>query len=429
MFKQENYQSYLDILHEELIPAMGCTEPISVALGAAVAVKYLKQFPTKIKIQSSGNIIKNAKSVVVPNTGGLKGMQASLLAGAVGGDADRGLEVLESMTEADVKKVNELMDTGIVEIEQLDTPAVLHTITTVTDGTDTVEVEIIHFHDNVVRITVNGKDILKKDFDVNAGEEDASYTDRSVLSVDQILDFIEIAKLEDYKDMLDLQIKNNMAIAEEGIKHDYGINVGRTIIEMGHNSLESRVKGLAAAGSDARMGGSAMPVVTNVGSGNNGMAGSIPVIVYAQDKNYSQDKLYKALLLSDLITIHVKTGIGRLSCFCGVVIAGCGTAAGIAYLDDCTRDQIKKAITNVLGDLSGMICDGAKESCPSKIASAVDAALVGVALAKENKVFGNGCGIIEGDIEGTIKNVGELGRIGMKETDATVLDIMTHIKN
>lgn len=426
MFKQENYQKYLDILHEELVPAMGCTEPISVALGAAVAVKYLKAFPTKIKIQSSGNIIKNAKSVVVPNTGGLKGMQASLLAGAIGGDADKGLEVLEEMTPEDIKKVNELMDTGMVDIEQLKTPHTLHTITTVTDGTNVAEVEILDFHDNVVRVTVNGEDIIKVDAKV-AGEE--QYTDRSILTVDQILDFIEIAKPEDYKDLLELQIRYNTAVCEEGLKHDYGINVGRNIIENGHGSLESKLKGMAAAGSDARMGGSSMPVMTNVGSGNNGIAGTLPTVVYAQEKGYSHKKMLKALLLADLITIHVKTGIGRLSCFCGVVIASCGSTAAMCYLDDCTRDQIKEAITNVLGDVSGMICDGAKESCPAKIATAVDAAIMGMNLAKENKVFSKGCGIIDGDIEATIKNVGILGHDGMKGTDETVLDIMTHIKN
>ncbi|MDR3215731.1 MAG: L-serine ammonia-lyase, iron-sulfur-dependent, subunit alpha [Bacilli bacterium] len=426
MFKQENYQSYLDILHEELIPALGCTEPISVALGAAIAVKHLNNFPKKIKIQSSGNIIKNAKSVVVPNTGGLKGMQASLLAGAIGGNADLGLEVLSQMSEKDIKKVNELMNTGMVEIEKLDTPATLHTITTVSDDNNVVEVEIINYHDNVIRITKNNQDLLNND---NTASENEQHTDRSILSVDQILDFVEIAKVDDYQDMLELQIKNNMDIANEGLNNDYGINVGRTIINMGHGSIESKIKGMSAAGSDARMGGSVMPVVTNVGSGNNGMACSIPVIVYAKEKNYAHDKMLRALLLSDLITIHVKTGIGRLSCFCGVVVAGCGAAAGMAYLDDCDRSQIKKAITNVLGDLSGMICDGAKESCPSKIASALDAAIIGVALAKENKVFGNGCGIVEDDIEGTIRNVGELGRVGMKGTDETVLEIMTNIRN
>ena len=426
MFKQENYQKYLDILHEELVPALGCTEPISVALGAAVARKQLKNFPTKIKIKSSGNIIKNAKSVVVPNTGGLKGMQASLLAGAVGGDADKGMEVLDSMSDEDIKKVNELMNTGLVEVEQLNTTHTLHTITYATDGVDEVEVEILDHHDNVVRITVNGKDILKVDDNV-AGEE--QYTDRSILSVDQILDFVEIAKPEDYQKLLELQVSDNMAICEEGLKNDYGINVGRTIIKNGNGTLESLLKGTSAAGSDARMGGSAMPVVTNVGSGNNGIAGTIPTVIYAREKGYSHEMMLKALLLADLITIHVKTGIGRLSCYCGPVIASSGSAAALCYLDGCSREQIKMAITNVLGNISGIICDGAKESCPAKIATAVDAAIMAVNLAKENEVFSKGCGIVDGDVELTIKNVGVLGNIGMKGTDETVLNIMTGIEN
>ncbi|MDL2211797.1 L-serine ammonia-lyase, iron-sulfur-dependent, subunit alpha [Erysipelotrichaceae bacterium OttesenSCG-928-M19] len=426
MFKQENYQKYLDILSEELVPALGCTEPISVAYGAAVARKHLKGFPTKIKIQSSGNIIKNAKSVVVPNTGGLKGMQASLLAGAVGGDADKGMEVLSSMSQEDIDKVNELMNTGLVVVEKLNTTHPLHTITYVSDGIDEVEVEILDFHDNIIRITVNGKDVLKID-DKKAGDD--QYTDRSILSIDQILDFIEVAKLEDYQDLLELQIANNTAVCEEGLKNDYGMNIGRNIIETGGGSLESLIKGTSAAGSDARMGGSAMPVVTNVGSGNNGICGTIPTVIYAREKGYSHEKMLKALLLADLVTIHVKTGIGRLSCFCGVVIASSGSAAAICYLDDCSREQIKMAITNVLGDVSGMICDGAKESCPAKIATAVDSALRSVNLAKENKVFAQGCGIVDGDVEATIKNVGTLASVGMKETDSVILDIMTNIEN
>lgn len=427
MFKQENYQKYLDILKEELVPALGCTEPISVAYGAALATKHLGSFPTKIVIKSSGNILKNAKSVVVPNTGGLKGMQASLLAGAVGGDSDLELEVLSKITPEQITKINELMNTGLVKVEKLETPITLHTITYVTDGTKEVEVEIQHMHTNVSRITVDGEDVFSNE--VSAEEFAGSMTNRSVLTIAQILDFVEIAKYDDYKDLLELQIKDNMAIAEEGLKNDYGTNVGSTIIKYGNGSLESKVKGMTAAGSDARMNGSTMPVVTNSGSGNQGMTCSIPVIVYAQENGIPHDKMMKALLLSNLVTIHIKTGLTRLSCYCGAVVAASGSAAGMAYLDDLSRDQIKMAITNVLGNVSGIVCDGAKESCPSKMASGVDAAFQGLYLARDNEVFTHGCGFVEDDIEATIKNVGELGRVGMAETQEVVFDIMTRIEN
>lgn len=425
MFKQENYQNYLEILKEELVPALGCTEPISVAYGAALAAQYLENFPTKIIIKSSGNIIKNAKSVVVPNTGGLKGMQASLLAGLVGGDASLGLEVLSKITPEQIIKINELMNTGLAEIEKLDTPTTLHTITYATDGKDEVEVEIKDSHTNVVRISVNGENVLATD----SASSTKKVTDRSILSVDQILDFVEIAKYDDYKDLLELQIKNNINIAEEGLAHDYGINVGRTIIKYGHGSLESKVKGMTAAGSDARMNGCTMPVVTNSGSGNQGMTCSIPIVIYAREKGIDDAKMMKALLLSNLITIHIKTGLTKLSCYCGAIVAASGSAAGFVYLENGNRDQIKMAITNVLGNVSGVVCDGAKESCPSKMASGIDAAFQGLYLALDNEVFTHGCGFVEGDIEQTIINVGTLGRVGMKETDSVILDIMTNIKN
>lgn len=426
MFKQENYESYLAILNEELVPALGCTEPISVAYGAALAKQHLGSFPTKMIIKSSGNIIKNAKSVIVPNTGGLKGMQASLLAGLVGGVADLKLEVLSKITPEQIKEINSLMNTGLVEIEKLDTPTTLHTITYATDGTNEVEVEIKKGHTNVVRITKNGEDIMAVDDNDDNGVKE---TDRSILSIEQILDFVDVAKVEDYRAIIELQIQDNMAIAEEGLNEDYGINVGSTLIKYGNGSLESKVKGYAAAGSDARMNGCTMPVVTNSGSGNQGMTCSIPVVVYAQELGYPEEKMLKALLLSNLVTIHVKTGLTKLSCYCGAVVAASASAAGMAYLDDLNREQIKMAITNVLGNVSGIMCDGAKESCPSKMASSLDAAFQALYLAKENQVYAHGCGFVEEDIEATIRNVGIIGRVGMKGTDETVLEIMTSIEN
>lgn len=427
MFKQANYQKYLDILQEELVPALGCTEPIAVAYGAALAKKYLKGDVKLLTIKSSGNIIKNAKSVVVPNTGGLKGMQASLLAGLIGGNPDLKLEVLANITPADIKKINNLMNTGLTKIEQLKTPCTLHMIVEAQNDEHSVEVEIKDLHTNVVRITVDGQDIDLEETISNVAEN--QMTDRSILSIDQILDFVEEAKLVDYQTLLDLQVKDNMAIAEEGLTNEWGINVGKSIIEAGNNSLESKIKGYSAAGSDARMNGCTMPVVTNSGSGNQGMTCSVPVIVYAEENNIAYEKMMKALLLSNLVTIHIKTGITRLSCYCGAVVAASGSAAGITYLKDGTPEQIKMAITNVLGNVSGIVCDGAKESCPAKIASGIDAALQAIHLAMKDRVYSHGCGIIEEDIEQTIKNVGILGKTGMKETDNVILDIMTGISN
>lgn len=427
MFKQANYQKYLDILQEELVPALGCTEPIAVAYGAALAKKYLEGDVKLLTIKSSGNIIKNAKSVVVPNTGGLKGMQASLLAGLVGGNPDLKLEVLANITPADIKKINSLMNTGLTKIEQLKTPCTLHMIVVAENDKHHVEVEIKDLHTNVVRISVDGKDVDLEE--TASAAADNQMTDRSILSIDQILAFVETAKLADYQELLDLQIKNNMAIAKEGLENDWGINVGKSIIEAGNNSLESKIKGYSAAGSDARMNGCTMPVVTNSGSGNQGMTCSVPVIVYAEENNIDYEKMMKALLLSNLVTIHIKTGITRLSCYCGAVVAASGSAAGITYLKDGTAEQIKMAITNVLGNVSGIVCDGAKESCPAKIASGIDAALQAINLAMQDRVYSHGCGIVEGDIEQTIKNVGILGKTGMKETDNVILDIMTSISN
>jgi L-cysteine desulfidase len=353
-------------------------------------------------------------------------MQASMLAGIVGGDSDLGLEVLSRISDTDKEKINSLMNTGLVQVEQLDTDTTLHFIIKMTDGIKNVEVEIKYAHTNVVRVSVDGVDVVKVD---NGDDFASTITNRDILSIDQILNFVEEANMKDYKDLLQLQIDYNMAISKEGLTNEYGINVGKSIIKNGGDNIESKVKGNTAAGSDARMAGSTLPVVTNSGSGNQGMTCSIPVITYALEKKYSQENMFKALLLSNLVTIHIKTGLTRLSCYCGAVVAASGAAAGMVYLDGGSREQIKMSITNVLGDLSGVICDGAKESCATKIASAVDSAIMGKNLAFDNKVYGHGCGIVEDDVEATIQNVGKLGALGMKGTDDVILDIMTHITN
>lgn len=426
MNNQEYYKEYIKILEEELVVAQGCTEPIAVAYATALATEGLKGACSKIKIMSSGNIIKNAKSVVVPNTNGLKGMQASALAGMVGGKSKLGLEVLSDITREDIVEINKLISKDIVTINKLDTPITLHLIVKVYNEQHSCEVELKHMHTNVTRLSIDGVDQIISQCDENSFN--TPHTDRSILSVSRIIDFVENADIEDYRKLLEQQIIHNIAIAKEGLLNDYGVGVGKSILAS-NQTLENKIKAYAAAGSDARMSGSTLPVVTNSGSGNQGMTCSIPVIIMAQEMNVSSEKMLKALLLSNLITIHIKTGITRLSSYCGAIVAATGSAAGFAYLNDATTVQIENTITNILGNISGVICDGAKESCPSKIASGLDAAFQAWYLAKQNKVYSHGCGIVNNNIEKTIINVGILGSVGMKETDQVILDIMTGIKN
>ena len=414
------YGQYLQILREELIPAMGCTEPIAMAYAAAKARQVLGEMPDKIDIVISGNIIKNVKSVVVPNTGGLKGITAAVAAGVTVGDADRQLEVLAGVREEDIHLIREFMDSCPMTVMKSQSPKLLDIDLRLYKGTDCVRLRIADYHTNIVLIEKNGDVLLRLD----DASDDGGETDRSVLSVKGIVEFAECVRIDDVRELLERQIAYNTAISQEGLRGEYGASVGKTLLSTRGSDVRVRARAVAAAGSDARMSGCELPVVIVSGSGNQGMTASLPVIVYAQDMGADRDRLLRALVVSNLVTVHQKTPIGRLSAFCGAVSAGCGAAAGVAWLCEGSVDAVSATITNTLGKISGTVCDGAKPSCATKIASAVEAGLLGFDLYERGKGLCGGDGILKGDVEKTIESVGKLAREGMRETDSEILEIM-----
>ena len=417
---------FIAILQEELVPALGCTEPIAIAYAGAHARALLGNIPDRVCIKSSGNIIKNVKSVTVPNSGNMKGIPAAAAIGIIGGNPDKGLEVLADITEADIARTKEFLEKIPCKVSLLDTVASLHFIVEVFAGADSASVEIIHQHTNIVRTTKNGKEVLSVPFD--PASANAALTDRSGLSVKKILEFADTIDLDRVRPILERQIDYNTRIAQEGLEHRYGINAGANLLKAAEAeqavTVKIRAQAVAAAGSDARMSGCTLPVVTNSGSGNQGLTASLPVIVFAEEKKLSHDKLLRGLLVSNLIAIHQKTRIGRLSAYCGAVSAGCGSGAAVTYLSGGSYEQVCETITNTLAVVSGIVCDGAKPSCASKIASSVDAALNAHYLAMQNRVFEPGEGIVKGDIEKTIAGVGAVAADGMRETDKVILHIM-----
>lgn len=417
---------FIAILQEELVPALGCTEPIAIAYAGAHARALLGKIPDRVCIKSSGNIIKNVKSVTVPNSGNMKGIPAAAAIGIIGGNPDKGLEVLADITEADIARTKEFLEKVPCKVSLLDTVASLHFIVEVFAGADSASVEIIHQHTNIVHTTKNGKDVLSVPFD--PASANAALTDRSGLSVKKILQFADTINLDRVRPILERQIDYNTRIAQEGLEHRYGINAGANLLKAAETeqavTLKIRAQAAAAAGSDARMSGCTLPVVTNSGSGNQGLTASLPVIVFAEEKKLPHDKLLRGLLVSNLIAIHQKTRIGRLSAYCGAVSAGCGSGAAITYLSGGSYEQVCETITNTLAVVSGIVCDGAKPSCASKIATSVDAALNAHYLAMQNRVFEPGEGIVKGDIEKTIAGVGAVAADGMRETDKVILRIM-----
>ena len=418
--KKKKYSQYLQILKEELIPAMGCTEPIAMAYAAAKARQVLGEMPDKIDIVISGNIIKNVKSVVVPNTGGLKGITAAVAAGVTVGDADRQLEVLAGVREEDIHLIREFMDSCPMTVMKSQSPKLLDIDLRLYKGTDCVRLRIADYHTNIVLIEKNGDVLLRLD----DASDDGGETDRSVLSVKGIVEFAECVRIDDVRELLERQIAYNTAISQEGLRGEYGASVGKTLLSTRGSDVRVRARAVAAAGSDARMSGCELPVVIVSGSGNQGMTASLPVIVYAQDMGADRDRLLRALVVSNLVTVHQKTPIGRLSAFCGAVSAGCGAAAGVAWLCEGSVDAVSATITNTLGMISGTVCDGAKPSCATKIASAVEAGLLGFDLYERGKGLCGGDGILKGDVEKTIESVGKLAREGMRETDSEILEIM-----
>ena len=416
MKQTPHYESYLKILEEELIPAMGCTEPIAIALAAAKARELLGVMPERCRVEVSGNIIKNVKAVVVPNTGGLKGMEAAAAAGIVAGRAELDLEVLSKVTPEQVQAIGKFLETAEIEVIPFTGNRVFYIHVSVAADNHTACCEIVDSHTNIVRLQRDDEVLFQAAEVATTGEKQ---TARDVLSVEEIVAFADCLDIEDVRTVY------NSAISEEGLKGGWGAEVGKTLRMVYGDNVAIRAKAAAAAGSDARMSGCELPVVIVSGSGNQGMTTSLPVIEYARDQNASEEKLYRALAVANLITIHQKTSIGRLSAFCGAVSAGCGAAAGIAYLLGGGYDVIAHTIANALAICSGMICDGAKPSCAAKIASAVDAGLLGYQMYQNgHHQFIGGEGIIYAGVERTITNIGRLAREGMRETDREILDIM-----
>lgn len=423
-----SYQDYVNILKEELVPAMGCTEPIAIAYAAAVLRETLGQPAERMEVEASGNIIKNVKSVFVPGTGGLRGIPAAAAAGMAAGDPSLDLEVLSQIGEAEQARIREYLAHTPITVKLADSPLIFDILVRAWAGEDSALVRIANYHTHIVRIEKNGA--VLKDLPVQAAAEEG-LTDKSVLSVRGILEFAREADLSDVEETLSRQIRFNTAIAQEGLRGDYGANIGQVLLSAYGDDVKIRAKAMAAAGSDARMNGCGLPVVIVSGSGNQGLTASLPVIEYAKELGADQETLYRALLVSDLITIHLKAEIGRLSAYCGAVSAGCGSGAGIAYLygkdkpEEALLKDVSHTIVNSLAVVSGMVCDGAKASCAAKIASAVDAGLLGFYMYQNGQQFRGGDGIISKGVEETIHNIGLLATQGMRETDREILDIMT----
>lgn len=412
---------FTQILKEELVPAMGCTEPIALAFAGAKAREVLGTLPDKIVIEASGSIIKNVKSVVVPNTGNLKGIPAAVCAGVTLGNADKKLEVLSDIKENEIPKISEFMANIQIEVKHLKGGFNFDIILTAQKDENYAKIRITNAHTNITLIEKNGEKLFETKIRC---ESDEGFTDRSVLSGEAIWKYINAVDIDDIKPIIKRQIEYNTAIAEEGLKNDYGASIGKVILNAYGDNVRDRAKAMAAAGSDARMNGCELPVIINSGSGNQGMTCSLPVLEYAKELKVSDQKLYRALALSNLIAIHIKSGIGRLSAYCGAVSAGAAAGAGIAYLYTEDYSTVMHTVVNALGIVSGIICDGAKASCAAKIAASVDAGILGFDMYRQGREFVSGDGIVAKGFEANVKNIGRLGKTGMKNTDAEILDMM-----
>lgn len=419
-FDHKKYQEYVRILNEELVPAMGCTEPIAIAYCAALMKETLGNKPTKVIINVSGNIIKNVKSVTVPNTLGLCGIDTACAIGIIAGDSSKKLEVIANVKVEEALLIPDYIKNTSITINHAENDHTLYIEIIGYFNNDYAKVIIEDAHTNVVLIEKNYQIVFKNDKEVIRKKLEL---DHSILNIEDIIKFADIVNINDVKEKLDLQICYNMAIAEEGLKNNYGANIGKTILKYGCSIID-KMKAFAASGSDARMNGCDLPVVINSGSGNQGITASVPVIVFARENNLSIDLLYRALVVSNLCTIHIKHSIGKLSAFCGVVIAGAGCGAGIAYLEGGKFREVAHTLVNALAIISGVVCDGAKSSCAAKIASSVEAGVLGYYMFKDGNQFVSGDGIIKKGVENTIKAIGELARVGMCETDKEIIEIM-----
>lgn len=419
--KKEIYSAYTEILKEELMAAMGCTEPIALAYAASIARRELNDLPDKVLVQTSGSIIKNVKSVIVPNTGHLKGIPAAVSVGIVAGNPDKELEVIADVSKEDIKNIEKFMQEKEIVVEHLDEGIIFDIIITLYKGEDYAKVHIINSHTNVVLVEHNHQILKSSDCLNDIPSDTAKY---ELLNMKDIWEYVNHVDLADIKELLDRQIAYNMAIAEEGLHSDYGANIGKVILSSDVNSLKARAAAMAAAGSDARMNGCELPVIINSGSGNQGITVSVPVITYAKELKATDEQLYRALALSNLTAIHQRTPIGRLSAYCGAINAGAAAGAGIAYLSGGDYEAVIHTVVNALAIVSGIICDGAKASCAGKIAFAVEAGILGYNMYMQGQQFYGGDGIVKKGIEDTLKSVGRLGKDGMKGTNEEIIKIM-----
>lgn len=415
------YQQYVKILREELRPAMGCTEPIALALAGAKARELLGALPQRVEIRVSGNIIKNVKSVIVPNTGGLHGIGPAVCAGIVAGAPEKELEVISCISAAQQQELRDFLERADIQIQPATSDLTFDIDLTLAGDGHQVRLRVANHHTNVVYLQKDDAVLLSQA--VKESSED-QLTDKSCLCMEKIVEFADILDVNDIRDCIGEQIRCNMAIAEEGLEGNWGANVGSVIYNRQGALLSKKAAAYAAAGSDARMSGCSMPVIIISGSGNQGITASVPVVVYARALGVPEDMLYRAVAVSDLVTVHQKTGIGRLSAYCGAISAGCGAGAGIAYMQGGGFRGIAHTVVNAIAILSGTICDGAKPSCAAKIAAAVDAGILGWEMYVENQQFYGGDGIVTKGVDNTVSNVGRLAREGMKETDKTILKIM-----
>lgn len=415
------YQAYVQILKEELVPAMGCTEPIALAYAAAKAREVLGCIPEKVEIGASGSIIKNVKSVIVPNTDHLKGIPAAATAGIIAGDASKELEVIANVAPGKTAEMREFLEKTPITVEFVDNGFVFEIVVKVTKGDSYAKVRIVNYHTNIVLIEKDGEKLYEV---VVEGEKEEGLTDRSLLNMESIWEFINTMDVDDIRETIARQIEYNTTIAEEGLRGNYGANIGSVLLDTYGNDVRTRAKAMAAAGSDARMNGCELPVIINAGSGNQGMTCSLPVLEYAKEFGCDEDKTYRALTLANLVAIHQKTGIGRLSAYCGAVSAGAAAGAGIAYLCGGGYEEVIHTVVNALAIVSGMVCDGAKASCAAKIAASVDAGILGYNMYIRGQEFVAGDGIVTKGVEATIVNIGRLGKDGMKGTNEEIIKMM-----
>lgn len=420
--KDIKYTAYVQVLQEELIPAMGCTEPIALAYGAAKAREILGCRPDHVKLEVSGSIIKNVKSVIVPNTNHLKGIPAAAAAGIVAGKSEKQLEVIADVTSKEIQEIIQYLEETDIDVEMLDQGLIFDMIITVEKDGSYVKVRISNYHTNIVWIEKDGRVIFEQKETESVNEHPRS--DRSLMDMESIWEFANTVDLDDVREVLERQIAYNTAIVEEGLQGDYGANIGKVLLATYGNDVRTRAKAYAAAGSDARMNGCEMPVIINSGSGNQGITCSIPVIEYAKELNSGDEKLLRALVLSNLVAIYQKNVIGTLSAFCGAVSAGAAAGAGISYLCGGGYKEMIHTVVNALAVVSGIVCDGAKASCAAKIASSVDAAILGYNMYKMGQQFRSGDGLVMNGVEATIRTIGHLGKEGMKETNNEIIKLM-----